>query len=136
MTVKIPTLTAKGFVESIEDKIERAMPYSCTSEYSQSDKNRGNVASLPCLGYRYGNNANHIRQEVEGTLSGYLHRVFDEAIVTCVTEEKHDRINLQINAIVRDNGETRNVGYVIGTTNNKVIDVFDINNDGYIGKRS
>jgi len=136
MTVKIPTLTAKGFVESIEDKIERAMLYFCTSEYSQSDMYRGNVASLPWLVYRYGNNANDIRQEVEGTLSGYLHRVFDEAIVTCVTEEKHDRINLQINAIVRDNGETRNVGYVIGTTNNKVIDVFDINNDGYIGKRS
>lgn len=134
MTRVIPTLSAKGFVSTIVDKAERAMAYFCISQYSQTNLYRGNVVTLAWLVQRYGSDPLEIRSRLQSTLNNYLNRLFDEAQVEVVADDTSDAIVLETKIIVVDEGVKHDLGYVIRTTNNKVLDIFDINNQGYIGK--
>lgn len=136
MTKVIPTLSAKGYAASVLDKSEAAMTYFCLSQYSQTNIYRGNVVTLAWLVQRYGDDYLEIRNQVESALNNYLGRIFDEAQVSVVAEQNNDRTDLQVNIVVRDGTDTQNLGYLIRTTNNKVLDVFDINNQGYIGNHA
>lgn len=134
MTKCIPTLSAKGFVTSIVDKAERAMAYFCISQYSQSNLYRGNVVTLAWLVQRYGSDPMEMRSQLQSSLNNYLNRLFDEAQVEVVVDDETETISLDVKIFVVDEGLKYDLGYVIRTTNNKVLDIFDINNQGYIGK--
>lgn len=134
MSKCIPTLSAKGFVTTIVDKAERAIAYFCVSQYSQTNLYRGNVITLPWLVQRYGSDALEMRNQLQSALNNYLNRLFDEAQVEVVVDDDSEAISLDTKIIVIDEGTRYDLGYIIRTTNNKVLDIFDINNQGYIGK--
>lgn len=134
MSKCIPTLSAKGFVTTIVDKAERAIAYFCVSQYSQTNLYRGNVVTLPWLVQRYGSDALEMRNQLQSALNNYLNRLFDEAQVEVVVDDDSEAISLDTKIIVIDEGTRYDLGYIIRTTNNKVLDIFDINNQGYIGK--
>lgn len=134
MSKVIPTLSAKGFVSTVVDKAERAIAYFCVSQYSQTNLYRGNVVTLPWLVQKYGSDALEIRSQLQSALNNYLNRLFDEAQVEVVAEDDSETISLDTKIVVIDQGVRYDLGYIIRTTNNKVLDIFDINNQGYVGK--
>ena len=93
---------------------------------------RGNLMPLPKLVQLYGNVPNDITSQLEETLQSYFTRNFDGATVSVTSEVTDDRINLQLSAMVQDDGVTVSVGYIITVSNSSILDIFDINNNGYI----
>jgi len=132
MTKKVATLSPQGFIENLADKVNQTLMYFFLSDYSQTETMRGNLMPLPKLVQLYGNVPNDITSQLEETLQGYFTRNFDGATVGVTNETKDDRINLQLSAMVQDDGVTVSVGYIITVSNSSILDIFDINNNGYI----
>jgi len=132
MTKKVATLSPQGFVENLADKVNQTLMYFFLSDYSQTETMRGNLMPLPKLVQLYGNVPNDITSQLEETLQGYFTRNFDGATVGVTNEVTDDRINLQLSAMVQDDGVTVSVGYIITVSNSSILDIFDINNNGYI----
>lgn len=132
MTKKVPTLSPQGFVENLADKVNQTLLYFFLSDYSQTETMRGNLMPLPKLVQLYGNVPNDITSQLEETLQGYFTRNFDGATVAVTNTITDDRINLQLSAMVQDDGVTVSVGYIITVSNSSILDIFDINNNGYI----
>lgn len=132
MVKKVPTLSPLGFVTAIADKVNAITSYFFVSQYSQTTLYRGNVLPLAYLVQQFGHDQVQIQQKVETTLQLLFSRYFDDATVAVKTDLEEDRIKLTLTAIVRDDATEYSVGYVIRTSNAKVLDIFDLNNDGYI----
>lgn len=132
MVKKVPTLSPLGFVTAIADKVNALMSYFYVSQYSQTTLYRGSVKPLAWLVQQYGNDPKQIQEQMQTTLQMLFGRYFDDATVSVITDVEDDRIKLTVTAMVRDGATEYNVGYVIRTSNAKVLDIFDLNNDGYI----
>lgn len=132
MVKKVATLSPQGFIENLADKVNQTLLYFFLSDYSQTETMRGNLMTLPKLVQLYGNVPNDITSQLEETLQTYFARNFDGATVGVTNEVTDDRINLQLSAMVQDDGVTVSVGYIITVSNSSILDIFDINNNGYI----
>lgn len=132
MTKKVATLSPQGFIENLADKVNQTLLYFFLSDYSQTETMRGNLMPLAKLVQLYGNVPNDITSQLEETLQGYFTRNFDGATVAVTNTVTDDRINLQLSAMVQDDGVTVSVGYIITVSNSSILDIFDINNNGYV----
>lgn len=128
----VPTLSAKGWIDDIENKADRLTAYFFVSEFSQSELYAGNVASLPYIVANYGHDQLRCATQVEDALRTMFQRYYDQVSVTVTTDTINGRDNGQYNLIVDLNvvqGAYRySLGKLISTANNLVTNIMDINN--------
>lgn len=80
-----PTLDGKGWVTAPNDLLDVAFSDFMMSDYSQSSLFYGQIASLPYLIARCGQDLQRLKQEVRSTLETHLGGYFDTVQVTVDT---------------------------------------------------
>lgn len=80
-----PTLDGKGWVTAPNDLLDVAFSDFMMSDYSQSSLFYGQIASLPYLIARCGQDLFRLKQEVRSTLESHLGPYFDVVQVTADT---------------------------------------------------
>lgn len=136
MAIVQPSLSTEGWLFSITRRTSKAMAYFFISEYSQSDYYKGNITSFKKLVQLYGDDVLALRSECENALNKYLNRLFDNTAEVSVTvDDSTPDVELKINATVRQDSVRYSVGYLLRTSKNEVLDIFDLNNNGYLIQR-
>jgi hypothetical protein len=131
MTIKVPTLTAAGWVENIGPKTDQLIAYFLSSQYSQSNLYRRNITSLDHILAKYGEDPLTVRQEVTTALEKYLERFFDAVSVIATTKDDDGgRYRLLLDIDVVENGKTYSVGKEILAMDSKVLKIMDRQNNG------
>lgn len=132
MVKKVPSLTAAGWLSEIAERADALLAYYITSEHSQSYLYKGQITSLPYHIRRYGNEPVKLEQRVSSDLHKYLSRYFDKVEVEARTDipdvDDPNRINLQLDCVIYSGEYRYSLGREIKVANNKVINVFKINN--------
>jgi hypothetical protein len=136
MPISIPTLSPKGFVSTIADKVDAAMLNFYVSLYSQSNIYRGSNKPLAFLVQQHGESMLGMEEALTTELSTYLSRLFEYAVVNTVGSEEGNSINLRLDIMVRDNGKEYSIGHEILTRNSKIVDIVDIINTGSLIRKS
>lgn len=136
MVVKIPTLTPKGFVDAIADKVDAALLNFYVSEYSQTNMFRGSNKPLAYLVQQHGESLLGMEQALTAELNVYLNRLFENATVETTGTEEANSIKLRLDVIVRDSGKEYSIGHQILTTNSKIVDIIDLVNTGSLIRKS
>lgn len=134
MQKPVPSLTANGWLNALPERADALMAYYILNEYSQSYIYYGQITSLTYHIQQYGQAPDLLEDQVHRDLSGYFRRYFDDVELEVTTKipdsEDPHRLNLTINAIIIDNGKRYSLGREVRTVNHRVVDVFNLNNEG------
>lgn len=129
---KVPSLTATGWLTENKERADHLLAYYITSEYSQTQHYPGKITSLPYHVQQFGSNPTRLRDRVESDLAQYFSRYFDSVDIrvntTLPNEDDPERINLQIDVIVVDQGKRYSLGRLISIQNSKVSEIINLNN--------
>jgi hypothetical protein len=136
MAVMIPTLTPKGFVTAVADKADAAILNFYVSLYSQTNMYRGANKPLAYLVQQHGESALGMEQALTSELTTYLSRLFDSVSVDVKATTVANGINLRLDVMVRDDGQTYSFGHQLLTTNSKIIDIVDVVNTGSLIRKN
>lgn len=132
MTVRVPSLTATGWLTELRERADALMAYYLTSEASQTHLYENKITSLPYHIRTYGSDEVKLRNRVETDLANYLQRYFEGLDVKVSTDipDQNDpeRLNLRLDITVMDQGSRYSLGKLIKVQNSKVLGIFDINN--------
>lgn len=119
MVQKVATLGMEGFLEDINLKIDYLMCCYFYSKFKQSTLYRDKIVSLSKTLQMHGHDAIEAKMAMQADLQDYLSKFFTTAFaeVTNLTAEDDPGINLQINAIVSEQGTIEgnsvSVGYSV-----------------------
>lgn len=119
MVQKVATLGMAGFLEDINLKIDYLMCSYFYSKFKQSTLYRGRIISLSKTLQMNGHDAVDAKNAIQADLQGLLEKHFTSAVVEVLnlTTESDPGINLQIDAMVSEQGSIGNnsvsVGYSI-----------------------
>lgn len=123
MAKKVATLGAEGFVEDINLKIDYLMCCYFYSKFKQSTLYRDKIVSLSKTLQLHGHDAIDAKNAIQADLQDYLGKHFTTAQVEVLnmTKDNDPSINLQIEAIVSEQGSVEgnsvSVGYSIFSKN-------------------
>lgn len=130
MKIKVPTLSATGWLTEISERADQLMANYFTSEFSQSHIYAGSITSLPYHIQEYGNDPALLESKVTDSLQLYLNRYFDKVELTVdasLSEENESRINLTISATIYDDDYKYSLGREILSANNKIVNIITLN---------
>ena len=132
MPVKVPSLTASGWLSEIGERADLLLAYYLTSEKSQSYVYYGSVTSLTYHVQRYGYDSSKLEQEVSRSLTDYFSRYFEDVDLDVTTQipnsDDPERLNLRIDVLVSEKGERYRLGREIQVEKSTVKDIMKINN--------
>jgi hypothetical protein len=128
----VPSLSANGWLVELTERADALMAYYLTSEYSQSYIYHGAITSLTYHIQQHGQAPDRLEEHVHRDLSRYFRRYFDDVQLEVTTSipdhEDPNRLNLTINAIIIEKGQRYSLGREVRTLNNRVVTVFNLNN--------
>lgn len=132
----MPSLSANGWLVEFTERADALMAYYITSEHSQSYIYYGSITSLTYHIQQYGQSPNLLEDHVREDLSKYFRRYFDDIQLDVRTDipdpDDPNRLNLTIDAIIIENGQRYSLGREVQTLNNRVVNVFTLNNEGTV----
>lgn len=123
MAKKVATLGMEGFLEDINLKIDYLMCCYFYSKFKQTTLYRGRIVSLSKTLQMNGHDAIDAKNAIQADLQGYLEKFFTttQVEVLNLTKESDSGINLQIDAIVSEqgsvDGNSVSVGYSVFSKN-------------------
>lgn len=129
------SLRSTGLVTGVPHRVNQALQYFYLGLYSQTDEYRGLVHPLSFLCKEYGNEPHELQANVEGELTTYLKRLFDDAIVTVEHTVTNERIHLRASIDVIEDGVRYSAGHLIRVHGLEFLDVVDYINDGIFLER-
>lgn len=132
MVKPFATLSGNGWLTEPGEIADKMMSYFFLSDASQSQVFAGNVASLPSIIQRYGNNTEQIVTETERQLEDMFNRQFDGCSVEAdvdTTGETDNRMNLRIVVTFQADGESYNLARLVTTLDSAILKIAEINNN-------
>lgn len=129
---KVATLTSKGWVDDPESKADALLSYYFTNQHSQSTLFEGGVISLQWQLQQWGNDPVRLQSKMETAFQSYLADHFDQAAVDVVivdpTSVEDNRITVQINALVTQDGKSYSLGRLVSFLNSTIVKIMNLNN--------
>lgn len=137
MPTPVPTLSLRGgWVVSIAEKCDVLLAHFYEAQKSQTALYGDNVASLQYLIEEHGNNVPALCEQMRATLGRYFGRHFDNVSFNVteatVADIPADRIQLNINGTVTEDGEDFSFGRLLLLHNSKFERVLAYNNEGVL----
>lgn len=130
MTIVIPSLSAKGFIQNAEEQLDKQLAYYLSANPSQTLIYNDTVVSLQYAIYRAAGDVDRLCTIVNNDLNAIFSRLFPDGVtvdVSYTTETNTSRINLQLAmSVVRGNTK-----YDLAKAINGVNSVFVSSQDAY-----
>lgn len=129
----VPTLSAKGMVYSIVEKVDILMAHFYASDANQDYLHAGSIANLSILLQESGNNLPQLKERVRATLEQYLGRYFETALVDVRDDADtnfSNRVEMSISALVTQDGERYDVSHLLSLIDGKFEKITKLNNTG------
>jgi len=123
MAKKVATLGMEGFLEDINLKIDYLMCCYFYTKFKQTTLYRGRLVSLSKTLQMNGHDAIDAKNAIQADLQGFLEKFFTttQVEVLNLTKDSDPGINLQIDAIVSEQGSVEgnsvSVGYSVFSKN-------------------
>lgn len=117
-----PTLSAKGWLhnEDTAERVDAAMAYAFTSDFSQSVTFAGKVTSIQWLISKYSGNALELQSIMQDSLSTYLKKQFDGADIEVKVEAKGSLLDIKVKGTITNNGVVEGLSYLLTVRNSTV----------------
>ena len=131
--IPVPTLSAKGYVISINEKLDTLMAHFFASDANQDFLHNGFIANLSILLQECGQDIIQLKERIRSDLTQYFGRFFDEAIVTVDDDSATTatgKVNLVITALVTQDGIQHDVANCLSLVNGKFEKITKLNNTG------
>lgn len=135
MSARLPSLSPSGWVEDVAVKADKVVSYFLVAEASQSNWFRHEIQSFVEI-----LRANHTEEAKLGEgvrrgLDTLLRRYFDNVDVdVTITENGSDKDqygwNVNIDAVVSQDGKNYSLGRLVSTVNASVMKITNLNNTG------
>jgi len=130
----VPTLSVKGWVNSLAEKVDILIAQFFASDSSQSQLYpAGEIANLQVLIYNNTNNIPGLQQDLRAKLEAYLSRYFDGASVDVGNDFKtkgSGNVTMHIYAEVTQDKTTYVVANLLSIVDGKFEKITKINNTG------
>lgn len=126
------TLSRKGLLRGVGERIDRLMAYYLAANLSQSELYTG-VKSLQGAIQLYQSNPERLKQTVQSDLLNLFRSNFDDVTVTVSIKDtsafdQSNRMNLVMDIVVWDQGTPYSVGKELETINGVVQSMITLNN--------
>jgi hypothetical protein len=89
----IPTVSAQGWVTDIDQKGDRILSYFIITDYSQSNRWQGEIASLPQLVKGFDNSTAYLEEQITQKLDNLMRRNFGSDVSVRVRVTNVDESN-------------------------------------------
>lgn len=99
MTIVIPSLSAKGFIQNAEEQLDKQLAYYLSANPSQTLLYNGTVVSLQYAIYRAAGDVDRLCTIINNDLNAVFTRLFPDGVtvdVSYTTETNTSKVNLQI----------------------------------------
>lgn len=99
MTIVIPSLSTKGYIENAEEQLDKQLAYYLSTNPSQTLLYNGTVVSLQYAIFRAAGDIDRLCSIVNNDLNAVFGRLFPDGVtvdVSYTTENNSSRVNLQI----------------------------------------
>ena len=130
MTIVIPSLSAKGFIQNAEEQLDKQLAYYLSANPSQTLLYNGTVVSLQYAIYRAAGDVDRLCTIINNDLNAVFTRLFPDGVtvdVSYTTETNTSKVNLQIGmSVVR--GDRK---YDLARAINGIDSVFVNSQDAY-----
>ena len=130
MTIVIPSLSAKGFIQNAEEQLDKQLAYYLSANPSQTLLYNGTVVSLQYAIYRAAGDVDRLCTIINNDLNAVFTRLFPDGVtvdVSYTTEANTSKVNLQIGmSVVR--GDRK---YDLARAINGIDSVFVNSQDAY-----
>jgi hypothetical protein len=134
MAEAIGSLSDKGWIHDVKPKADKLMGYYMTSNYSQSNLFFGEIVSLPKQIQEHNSDPVALRELIRSDLERILGRFYDSVSVDVSTslanQDDPGRLNVTVQALVAQDGQTYSLGRLIESVNGKVVKIIKLNNEG------
>ncbi len=131
MANSFPTLSTLGWVQDVSIKASQILYSFFVANYSQTILFRGKIQSLPYLIHRM-SDLTVLRDTVQNAVTLLLNSYFDSAEVTVMLTPiksesgqvfNEDNLDLQIKAIVTQDGKRYSLGRLVSIANKNIVDI-------------
>lgn len=131
MANSFPTLSTLGWVQDVSIKASHILYSFFVANYSQTILFRGKIQSLPYLIHRM-SDLTVLRDSVQDSVTKLLNSYFDSAEITVTLSPvksengqvlNEDNLDLQIKAIVVQDGKRYSLGRLVSIANKNVVDI-------------
>lgn len=129
-----PTLSALGWLhnEDTAERVDAAMAYAFTSDYSQSVTYAGKITSIQWLISKYSGNALELQTIMQDTLTKYLKKQFDGADLEVKVVAEGALLDVRIKGTITNNGKVEGLSYLLTVRNSTVEKVTNVLNGGLV----
>lgn len=83
MKKSVPSLSMRGLVDNVGDRVDLLLSYFLIANYSQTELYYSKITSLSYLVKRFGNQPSELTAQIKRVLSQQLLRYFEGALVEC-----------------------------------------------------
>lgn len=132
----LPTLSPKGWVNDIAEKVDLAIAHFFASDSLQSQLySPDEIANLPAITAQATNNMLKFQQDLRFTLERYLGRYYDNAVVQVQDDSATNpggAVTMRLFAEVTVAGTSYSVANLLTTVDGKFEKIQKINNTGQI----
>lgn len=120
----VPTMSSKGWVNTVAEKADEALSNFISSNYSQSVLFYGKIHSLPYLIARY-KDANALQSETTTMLTSRMRAYFGERVGVTVTvtvpdPERPAELTIRMSCIVREGNREYSIGREVRTIESRI----------------
>jgi len=129
----VPSLSTKGWIQTVPEKVDKLLCYYFLSERSQSDWYK--IVSLPYQIATTGNQPSQLQQLVQNDLYDYFKRYYPENVTCEVTikDKREDgseiaRYEIQTSVIVVVDGINYSIAKLVSVVNSQITLLGNINN--------
>jgi len=130
--IPVATLSAKGYVRSINEKLDSLLAYFFASDANQDYLHNGYIVNLSALLQQCGQDIIKLKERIRSDLTQYLGRSFDEVIVSVDSDNDQGsgKVNITISALVTQEGIQYDVANRLSLVNGKFEKITKLNNTG------
>lgn len=134
--IKFGSLSENSWITSSSELADYLFSHIFLSDYNQTSIFPGHVCSLAHLIQRNINDISSMTLDIRNSVSKYLSNYFKDVNVdvqSSLDENDKSAVNLTIAAtFVDDEGKFFNLGRALTYTNNKIINIINLNNTGVV----
>ncbi len=111
-----PTLSAAGWLnnEDTAERVDAAMAYAFTSDYSQSVSFHGQILSIQWIISQYSGNSIELQTQMRNAMDKYLKKQFDTVdLDIMVTEGDGAELAVEVKGTITNNGKAKSLQYLL-----------------------
>jgi hypothetical protein len=129
----VPSLSSKGYLRSITEKLDSLLAHFHASDINQDHIHHGTISNLAAIVKEAGHDIPKFKSELRRVLEQYLGRNFDMAVVEVDDDtdvNDSNRVNVTYSAMVSQAGQRYDLAHQLSLVNGKFEKITKLNNTG------